>query len=103
MTDAEHEQVVKLLSGREQFVRLTVERKLTSGMFPPNYSLPPTPTSSKGVSPRVFGLAKPSTAIYSPSSYMANRPSYIRTREPGQVNRNLLMKSDVEQMYKRNN
>ena len=35
-------------------------------------------------SPKVFGLPKPYTGLYSASSYMANRPSYMRTREPGQ-------------------
>ncbi len=31
-------------------------------------------------SPKVFGLPKPYTGLYSASSYMANRPSYMRTR-----------------------
>ncbi len=86
-------QVVELLTGPERFVRLAVERKLitpSSSMFPADFGLPPTPTSAtldsgKGVSPKVFGLPKPYTGLYSASSYMANRPSYMRTREPGQV------------------
>lgn len=92
--DAEHVQVVELLTGSERFVRLSVERKIVSptlSNFPADFGLPPTPPSAsglesgKGVSPKVFGLPKPYTGLYSASSYMANRPSYMRTREPGQV------------------
>jgi len=93
--EAEHVQVVELLTGSERFVRLSVERKITSptsSTFPSDFGLPATPTSAsaiessgKGVSPKVFGLPKPYTGLYSASSYMANRPSYMRTREPGQV------------------
>jgi len=93
--EAEHVQVVELLTGSEKVVRLSVERKIlspTSAMLPPDFGLPATPPSAsgldpgKGVSPKVFGLPKPYTGLYSASSYMANRPSYMRTREPGQVN-----------------
>ena len=93
--EAEHVQVVELLTGTERFVRLSVERKITSptsSNFPSDFGLPATPPSAsglesggKGVSPKVFGLPKPYTGLYSASSYMANRPSYMRTREPGQV------------------
>ena len=40
--------------------------------------------STDGKSPKVFGLPRPYTGLYSSSSYMANRPSYMRNREPGQ-------------------
>ena len=40
--------------------------------------------SPDGKSPKIFGLPRPYTGLYSSSSYMANRPSYVRNREPGQ-------------------
>jgi hypothetical protein len=40
--------------------------------------------SPDGKSPKIFGLPRPYTGLYSASSYMANRPSYMRNREPGQ-------------------
>jgi hypothetical protein len=100
---------VKLLVGLEKFARLVVERSVTSNIFSPDSDLPPTPTTAQssrifspysdlppsppldmidnqvGVSPKLFGLEKPHTGLYSPSSYMANRPSSLRTRLPGQV------------------
>ena len=94
--EAEHIQVVELLTGPEKIVRLAVDRKTATptsatATVPPDFGLPTTPPSAsglesgKGISPKVFGLPKPYTGLYSASSYMANRPSYMRTREPGQV------------------
>ena len=94
--EAEHIQVVELLTGPEKIVRLAVDRKTATptsatATIPPDFGLPTTPPSAsglesgKGISPKVFGLPKPYTGLYSASSYMANRPSYMRTREPGQV------------------
>ena len=104
VSEADHSKVVELLTGLERFVNITVERKMT-GIAPSGsnhnsvsstnlFSQPSlsslsaigaTPGSANDTkSPKVFGLPKPYTGLYSASSYMANRPSYMRTREPGQ-------------------
>ena len=104
VSEADHSKVVELLTGPERFVNITVERKMT-GIAPSGsnhnsvsstnlFSQPSlsslsaigaTPGSANDTkSPKVFGLPKPYTGLYSASSYMANRPSYMRTREPGQ-------------------
>ena len=104
VSEADHSKVVELLTGPERFVNITVERKMT-GIAPSSsnhnsvsstnlFSQPSlsslsaigaTPGSANDTkSPKVFGLPKPYTGLYSASSYMANRPSYMRTREPGQ-------------------
>lgn len=104
VSEADHSKVVELLTGPERFVNITVERKMT-GIAPSGsnhnsvsstnlFSQPSlsslsaigaTPGSASDTkSPKVFGLPKPYTGLYSASSYMANRPSYMRTREPGQ-------------------
>merc|ERR1719312_352519 len=70
VSEADHRDVVELLTGLERFVRLCIERKVE--------------LSSDGKSPKVFGAPKPYTGLYGPSSYMANRPSFMRSREPGQ-------------------
>jgi hypothetical protein len=44
--------------------------------------------SSDGKSPKVFGLPRPYAGLYSALSYMANRPFYMRNREPGQYTLN---------------
>lgn len=84
--------VVELLTGLERFVRLCVERRvpddgsISNNLFSQQSlsSLGQLNTSGDTKSPKVFGLPKPYTGLYSASSYMANRPSYMRTREPGQ-------------------
>ena len=108
MSEAEHTKVVELLTGLERFVRLVVERRTTATANnvtsqPPqragsSQTLPHSSTSNlfsqpslnslsredvtggAAKSPKVFGLPKPYTGLYSASSYMANRPSYMRTR-----------------------
>lgn len=78
LTGATHEQAVAMLTGLERFVRLVVEREV---------SLPkdsPSPSPGPQQSPRLFGLPKPYTGLYSANSYMANRPglsSYRRSLE----------------------
>lgn len=52
-----------MLTGLERFVRIVVERE---SWLPPSHLK----------SPRVFGLPRPYPGLYSPNSYMANRPSY---------------------------
>lgn len=52
-----------MLTGLERFVRLVVERETWH-----------TPSHLK--SPRVFGAPRPYAGLYSPNSYMANRPNY---------------------------
>lgn len=52
-----------MLTGLERFVRLVVERESW---------LPPSQLKS----PRTFGNPRPYTGLYSPNSYMANRPNY---------------------------
>ena len=97
VSEADHMKVVELLTGLERFVRLCVERRLgsdepttdsnnKSGSVGNLFSQPSLSSlgTSEVKSPKVFGLPKPYTGLYSASSYMANRPSYMRTREPGQ-------------------
>jgi len=60
---ARHDQVVAMLTGLERFVRLVVERE---SWLPPSHLK----------SPRVFGAPRPYSGLYSPNSYMANRPNY---------------------------
>ncbi len=106
VSGAEHNQVVDLLTGHERFVSLVVERradpdnptpasailKKTTSLFsqPSLSSLSGVGTGERadGKSPKLFGVAKPYTGLYSASSYMANRPSFMRTREPGQYGLN---------------
>jgi len=82
MEGARHDQAVSMLTGLERFVRLVVEREV----FVPRESLcsSPSPSPSPGSekSPRVFGVPKPYTGLYSANSYMANRPGYTGYRRP---------------------
>lgn len=74
LTGATHDHAVTLLTGLERFVRLVVEREI---------SLPwdsPSPSPGPQQSPRLFGLPKPYTGLYSSNSYMANRPAYTGYR-----------------------
>lgn len=85
--NATHDQVVSLLKGLERFVRICVEREVEVAVSNSSLSKVATP-SGTDKSPKVFGLPKPYTGLYSSNSYMANRPSYVRTREPGQYTLN---------------
>lgn len=79
MSGARHEQAVAVLTGLERFVRLVVERELMLPRdgLPPNFSSSsPSPSPGPDKSPRMFGLPKPYTGLYSSNSYMANRPGY---------------------------
>merc|ERR550539_865883 len=81
VTDARHDQAVQMLTGLERFVRLVVERETLVARSQAGESLAGDKTEK---SPKVFGVPKPYTGLYSASSYMANRPSYgLRNREPG--------------------
>ena len=74
-------QAVQMLTGLERFVRLVVERETLVARSQAGESLAGDKTEK---SPKVFGVPKPYTGLYSASSYMANRPSYgLRNREPG--------------------
>ena len=94
VSTAEHAKVVELLTGQDRFVRLCVERRsfdpsvpaaLSTNLSTLDSSGSGTGTGSPdGKSPKIFGLPRPYTGLYSSSSYMANRPSYMRNREPGQ-------------------
>lgn len=74
LSEATHDQAVGMLTGLERFVRLVVEREVTL----PKDSPSPSPGSQQ--SPRLFGLPKPYTGLYSANSYMANRPGYAGYR-----------------------
>lgn len=74
LTDASHDHAVGMLTGLERFVRLVVEREVTL----PKDSPSPSPGAQQ--SPRLFGLPKPYTGLYSANSYMANRPGYAGYR-----------------------
>ncbi|KAF5299202.1 hypothetical protein FQA39_LY02375 [Lamprigera yunnana] len=74
LTGATHDQAVAMLTGLERFVRLVVEREVPVPADSPSQS--PGPQQS----PRLFGLPKPYTGLYSANSYMANRPSYTGYR-----------------------
>ena len=87
VSTAEHAKVVELLTGQDRFVRLCVERRSFDPSAPAASSTLDSSGgtgSPDGKSPKIFGLPRPYTGLYSSSSYMANRPSYMRNREPGQ-------------------
>ena len=70
-----------MLTGLERFVRLVVERET---LVPRSQAGESFAGEKAEKSPKVFGVPKPYTGLYSASSYMANRPSYgLRNREPG--------------------
>ena len=74
-------QAVQMLTGLERFVRLVVERET---LVPRSLAGESLAGDKNEKSPKVFGVPKPYTGLYSASSYMANRPSYgLRNREPG--------------------
>lgn len=78
LAGATHDQAVAMLTGLERFVRLVVEREV------PSVRDGAAPSPGPQQSPRLFGLPKPYTGLYSANSYMANRPglaSYRRSLE----------------------
>lgn len=82
MMGASHEHAVSILTGHERFVRLVVERELLlpRAGIPPNFSsASPSPSPGPEKSPRMFGMPKTYSGIYSSNSYMANRPGYRRS------------------------
>ncbi|KAL3279116.1 hypothetical protein HHI36_016630, partial [Cryptolaemus montrouzieri] len=78
---ATHDQAVAMLTGLERFVRLVVEREMAVSKNSPQAS--PGPQQS----PRLFGLPKPYTGLYSANSYMANRPGYAGYRRSYEAER----------------
>uniref|UniRef100_A0AAR5QGQ0 PDZ domain-containing protein n=1 Tax=Dendroctonus ponderosae TaxID=77166 RepID=A0AAR5QGQ0_DENPD len=79
LTEATHQQAVQLLTGHERFVRIVAEREMAVDEPVP---LGASPSPGPQQSPRLFGLPKPYTGLYSANSYMANRPfSYRRLVE----------------------
>ena len=95
--EADHAEVVSMLTGYERFIRLCIERQVSINQ-PREQTISSAPTSASFVpekSPKLFGLPKPYTGLklhgnssyISPSSYMANRPDYMRRREPGTYSR----------------
>ena len=86
-----------MLTGYERFIRLCIERHVSINE-PLEQTFNSAPSSASFVSeksPKLFGLPKPYTGLkihgnssyISPSSYMANRPDYMRRREPGTYSR----------------
>lgn len=70
LSEATHDQAVAILTGLERFVRLIIEREVPVNAD--NTINSPGPQQS----PRLFGLPKPYTGLYSATSYMSNRPSF---------------------------
>ncbi|EEZ97547.2 hypothetical protein TcasGA2_TC011397 [Tribolium castaneum] len=75
LTGASHDQAVAMLTGLERFVRLTVEREV-----PVTKGEEVQISGGMQQSPKVFGVPKPYTGLYSANSYMANRPGYTGYR-----------------------
>lgn len=82
MEGARHDQAVSMLTGLERFVRLVVEREVLVPRESLCSSPSPSPSPGSEKSPRVFGVPKPYTGLYSANSYMANRPGYTSYRRP---------------------
>lgn len=82
MEGARHDQAVSMLTGLERFVRLVVEREVLVPRESLCSSPSPSPSPGSEKSPRVFGVPKPYTGLYSANSYMANRPGYSGYRRP---------------------
>lgn len=95
LNGATHDMAVSLLTGLERFVRLAVEREIPVSQE--NSSPSPGPQQS----PRVFGLPKPYSGLYSPNSYMSNRPGYNSYRRSLEVDKkvNILLVSINLLMY----
>lgn len=84
VSNADHNKVVEMLTGRDRHVRICVERRPVRKISSSFNDSTLDSGLSDGKSPKLFGLPRPYTGLYSASSYMANRPSYMRNREPGQ-------------------
>ena len=82
MEGARHDQAVSMLTGLERYVRLVVEREVLVPRESVCSSPSPSPSPGSEKSPRVFGVPKPYTGLYSANSYMANRPAYTSYRRP---------------------
>ncbi|XP_017775340.1 PREDICTED: protein lap4-like isoform X3 [Nicrophorus vespilloides] len=79
LSGATHDQAVGMLTGLERFVRLVVERDVPISKDGGS----PVPSPGPQQSPRMYGLPKPYSGLYSPNSYMANRyTGYRRSLEP---------------------
>lgn len=86
-----------MLTGYERFIRLCIERhvSINEPLEQTFNSAPNSASFGSEKSPKLFGLPKPYTGLklhgnssyISPSSYMANRPDYMRRREPGTYSR----------------
>ena len=86
-----------MLTGYERFIRLCIERhvSINEPLEQTFNSAPNSASFTSEKSPKLFGLPKPYTGLklhgnssyISPSSYMANRPDYMRRREPGTYSR----------------
>jgi len=97
VSEADHAEVVSMLTGFERFIRLCIERHVSTNepLEPTISSAPISASFASEKSPKLFGLPKPYTGLklhgnssyISPSSYMANRPDYMRRREPGTYSR----------------
>lgn len=83
LSGATHDMAVSLLTGLERFVRLVVEREVPVSQENNNNSPSPGPQQS----PRVFGLPKPYSGLYSPNSYMSNRPGYNSYRRSLEIDK----------------
>ena len=91
---------MSLLTGYERFIRLCIERQvvINQPIEPTDVTDPPNAAFNSEKSPKLFGLPKPYTGLkihgnssyISPSSYMANRPDYMRRREHGTYSRSSL-------------
>nr|XP_022902377.1 protein lap4 isoform X4 [Onthophagus taurus] len=79
LNGATHDMAVSLLTGLERFVRLVVEREI-SGL-----ESSPSPSPGPQQSPRLFGLPKPYTGLYSSNSYLANRPAFGSYRKSAEI------------------
>ena len=84
MAEAKHDQAVALLTGLERFVRLVVEREIPLSQANPANLITPSEKS-----PHVIGVPKPYTGLYSPNSYMANRPGYASYRRSMDADKSL--------------
>ncbi|XP_033230330.1 protein lap4 isoform X3 [Belonocnema kinseyi] len=84
MAEAKHDQAVALLTGLERFVRLVVEREIPLSQAHPANLITPSEKS-----PHVIGVPKPYTGLYSPNSYMVNRPGYVSYRRSMDADKSL--------------
>ncbi|KAK9878834.1 hypothetical protein WA026_003669 [Henosepilachna vigintioctopunctata] len=96
LTGASHDQAVSMLTGLERFVRLVVEREVAVSKNSPQ------PSPGPQQSPRLFGLPKPYTGLYSANSYMANRPGFAGYRRSYEADRKTPESSPKPELPKTN-